>query len=683
MPTWPTSRCPPATPAEELVEVPANRHAVIGTAGHVDHGKTALIRALTGHDTDRLPEEQARGISIDLGFAHLTLPSGRRAGIVDVPGHERFVHNMLAGAAGIDLALLVIAADEGVMPQTREHIHILDLLGIRQGAVALTKADLVDDEWLNLVAADVRDALAGTFLAQAPLLPVSSVTGAGMPTLVALLDDMLRAAPGRTGSGLARLPIDRVFTRPGFGTIVTGTLAAGRIRVDDRLSLLPAGVTVRVRGVHVHGETVPAAAAGQRVAVNLHGVDHADVHRGDVLAMPGACTPTQALAGTLRLLPGAPPLRHGRPVHVHLGTAEAVARIILLGQDELAPGSECFAVLRCDRSLVAARGDRFIIRSYSPVTTIGGGTVLQTNATFRRSSREALKTLQRLAAGGADSAVAEALRQAGTRLFTRRALAQAAGLDEETASAELAPLLASGDAVALGDDAIIGGAALAALQDAVVRYIDSEVKRQPLQAGVLREQLRQRVVPSFDGRQFALVLRHLEQCGVVTPLRDRVVPAGGLPPLPPDLAQAVAAVANSLRAGGLTPPGPEALAKLVPARIAVADVLHYLSATGAAVPLAAGIWMHEEAVDQAAKTVTAVLRADGEATMSVLRERLGTSRKFAVPLLEHFDRLGITRRHGDVRTLGPAAQRLEAGDEAARAGGVAPHGRSAGTSTTR
>lgn len=637
------------------------KHLVIGTAGHVDHGKTALIRALTGHETDRLPEERARGISIDLGFAHFTLPSGRRAAIVDVPGHERFVHNMLAGAAGIDLALLVVAADEGVMPQTTEHIHILDLLGLRHGVIALTKADLVDADFIALAEADVREAVAGTFLETAPVVPVSAVSGAGLPDLLDALDGALAAAPGREARGLTRIPIDRVFTRPGFGTVVTGTVAAGRIGVDDRLDLLPDGTMVRVRGLQVHGEPVSAAAAGQRVAVNLQGIEHSDVQRGDVLAAPGTLQPTQAFAGTLRLLPSAAPLRHGRPVHVHVGTAEAVARVVLLGADELASGDEGFAVLRCDRPLVTARGDRFIIRSYSPVTTIGGGVVLQTPVTFRRSNREALATLQRLAAGGDDSAVAEALRQAGARLSSRQALAHAAGVDEAAAAAELERLLAAGEAVRIGD-AYIDGQAFAALSEAIASFVATAVKQHPLRVGVSREHLRQQAAPGLDGRQFAQLLDALHEQEAITLQRDRVLPPDGLPPLPPDLDRAVTAVATALREGGLAPPGPDALARLVPAAADVTDVLQYIAATGAAVSLTDGIWMHEEAVAQAANTISACLRETGEATMSVLRERLGTSRKYAVPLLEYMDRLGITRRHGDVRTLGPSAPRLDPDD---------------------
>lgn len=645
-----------------------SQHHVIGTAGHVDHGKTALIRALTGHETDRLPEERTRGITIDLGFAHVTLPSGRRAGIVDVPGHERFVHNMLAGAAGIDLALVAVAADEGVMPQTLEHIHILDLLGLRHGVIALTKADLVDAAWLEIAADDVRAAVAGTFLADAPLLPVSSVTGAGLPALTAALDAGLDAAPARDSDGVARLPIDRVFTRPGFGTVVTGTLAAGQLRTGDQLELLPGGTAVRVRGLQVHGEPVTVAAAGQRVAVNVHGVEHKDVRRGDVLSPPGALRPSEAIAVSLRLLGSANPLRHGQPVHVHLGTAEAVARVVLLGHDELAPGRDGLAVLRCDRPLVGARGDHFIIRSYSPVTTIGGGIVLQTEATFRRSNRDAIATLQRLAAGGAGSAVAEALRQGGGRLLTVHDVARQAGVSETAARAELGQLLAAGDAVAVAADSFIARDAFAAMRDAIARHVTAAAAKQPLWAGVPREQLRQQTAPAWDGRQFAQLLALLESDGLVTLVRDRVLPAGGLPELPPQLAQAVRAVTEALRGGGLAPPGPAELARLVPGRIDVVAILQYLAATGVAVAVADGIWLHEDAVAVAAKTVTDFLRTAGEATMSQLREQLGTSRKYAVPLLEHLDRLGITRRRGDVRTLGPAAvatQQPDGGNEAA------------------
>ena len=339
------------------------RHVVVGTAGHIDHGKTSLVKALTGTDTDRLPEEKARGITIDLGFAFLEEPDALVIEIVDVPGHERFVKNMLAGAGGIDLALLVVAADEGVMPQTREHLAICQLLRIKSGLVVLSKADLAEPDWIELVRDDVRRAVAPTFLAGCPIVPASVKTGAGLPELRAALADLARSVPAKDPDRTARLPIDRVFTVKGFGTVVTGTLVAGRFAVDDRVEVYPRGVQSKVRGLQVHGHTVPQATAGQRTAVNLQGVERAAIERGDVLAPAGTLVPTLLLDGTLELLEDAPrPVKTRDRVRFHVGTQEVMARVLPVDRPELAPGGSCHARFRLEAPVVALPGDRFVVR---------------------------------------------------------------------------------------------------------------------------------------------------------------------------------------------------------------------------------------------------------------------------------------------------------------------------------
>src|SRR5215472_9204580 len=374
----------PRTPEKQAVVSGPNgaplRLAVVGTAGHIDHGKTALVRRLTGVDTDRLPEEKKRGISIDLGFAPLVTPAGARVGIVDVPGHERFVKNMLAGVGGVDLVLLVIAADEGVMPQTREHFSIVKLLGVERGVIALTKQDLVDDDWLKMVTRDVSALVAGSFLEQAPIVPVSAVTGVGTPELLAALDAQLSAAGARGADDPMRLPVDRVFTVEGFGTVVTGTLWRGAVRTGDVLELLPSGAQVRVRRVQVHGETVEEALAGQRTALALHGVERDQVTRGDWLCAPGSLRPSRVLDVRFELLSDYP--REWKPdtrVRFHLGASEIIGRLLLLGTSAgggLCAGETALAQLRLEQPTVAARGDRFVIRSYSPSRTVGGGAVI-------------------------------------------------------------------------------------------------------------------------------------------------------------------------------------------------------------------------------------------------------------------------------------------------------------------
>src|SRR5437660_1453689 len=391
----------------------ARRHVVVGTAGHIDHGKTSLVKALTGTDTDRLPEEKARGITIDLGFAFLEEPDGLTIEVVDVPGHERFVKNMVAGVGGIDLAMLVIAADESVMPQTREHLAICSLLHIRTGLVVLTKIDMVEPDWIELVRDDVATLVRGTFLEGAPVVPVSAKTGAGLDELRATLRRLAETVPARGTDQLPRLPIDRVFTIKGFGTVVTGTLAAGTLGVDDRVEVFPRGLVAKVRGLQAHGHAVERAVAGQRTAVNLQGLERAAVERGDVIGHAGTLSATTLVDVVLEILADAArPLKSRDRVRLHAGTSEIMARALLLDGAELAPGARGFARLRLEAPLVALAGDRFVIRSYSPIVTIGGGTLLDTDPPrLKRPAR--LAHLEILAAGAPEAVVEEHVRGAG------------------------------------------------------------------------------------------------------------------------------------------------------------------------------------------------------------------------------------------------------------------------------
>ena len=389
----------------------AERHVIMGTAGHVDHGKTALVRLLTGIDTDRLKEEQERGISIELGFAHLDLASGLQVGVVDVPGHERFVKHMLAGAGGIDFVLLVVAADEGVMPQTVEHLQIVEMLGVERGLVALTKVDLVEPEMRELAALDVREVLAGTPFADWPLFPVSALTGEGKAELARAIEELAQAVEARTGAGPLRLPIDRVFVMEGFGTVVTGTLWQGTAREGDQVTVLPGARPARVRQVQVHGRKVQAAAAGQRVALALHGLDKDEIARGDWVTTPGAFRDASILDVRLRAVgPGERTIAQRERVRFHLGASEVFGRVTFFGRDELKPGEDDVAQIRLETPLVAARGDRFVIRRYSPVRTAGGGQVIEPGTQKRRRSDvAAAQALAALERGSAEERIAAAL----------------------------------------------------------------------------------------------------------------------------------------------------------------------------------------------------------------------------------------------------------------------------------
>src|SRR4051794_12137663 len=493
---------------------------VVGTAGHVDHGKSTLIEALTGIDPDRLAEEKARGMTIDLGFAWLKLPSGQEVSIVDVPGHERFIHNMLAGVGGIDIALLVVAADEGVMPQTREHLDILDLLAIPQGIIVVTKADLVDDEWLGLVTAEIEDAVKGTVMAGAPILPVSSVTRAGLDDLIAMLDRLLQHDRSRPTTGRARLPIDRVFTISGFGTVVTGTLLDGELQVGQEIEIQPGGRKARVRGLQSHRRKVERASGGARVAVNLAGVATDELQRGEVVTTPGSLRATRLIDVKLRVLDDAPrPLVHNMPLTFHTGAAETTAKAALLDRQQIEPGQEAWAQIRLSSDVALAKGDLFIVRTPSPSATMGGGTVVEPHP--RRHRRHQSPVLERLAVlerGLPDEIVLEQLRLREPTDF--QTLAGRVGLSADETRSVVTGLIESGEIVALDKDTapgaqrrLVASTLLASrggwdrLSGAVTGQLGSHHQAFPLRRGIPKEELRTRV--GLDGRTFTRVLDRL------------------------------------------------------------------------------------------------------------------------------------------------------------------------------
>ncbi len=621
---------------------------MVGTAGHVDHGKTALIRALTGRETDRLPEERQRGISIELGFAPFSLPSGRRAAVVDVPGHERFVHHMLAGAQGMDIVLLVVAADEGVMPQTREHLDILSLLDVPQGIVCLTKIDLVDPEWRALVLDDLHRELQGTFLENAPVVPISSVTGEGIQELLQLLEEALDGMRPRSAIGPMRLPIDRVFTLAGFGTVVTGTLVSGQVQVDDRLEIMPGGISVRVRGLQSHGLPRDLCRAGERTAVNLSGIERSDVARGQVLATPGSVVQTMQVTLHLGLLDGAPPLPVRTRVRLHLGTAEVIGRIIPLDAAEIPPGGQGYARFRAEEPMAAAARDRFVLRSFSPPHTIGGGIVLDVYGHQRRFRREDIEDLERRQKAAPEEMVLGAVR----RSFAQKdgQLALELGLPQPTVQ-EAAGMLAAGGSLRRLGDTWLDAEELDRRVERTDRAMRELRAKDPLWRGMDRAGWRRDVVPEIEARGAAQLVQELADAGRLRLAGDRVLPAGAAEPLPEALQRDLDGLAQFLDAGGLQPgaPGEWMQAGAVGAG-RLEDMLAYLQAEGRVVR-AGDIWFGQGAVAQAERLLRDALAGGREATTAQLREALGTSRKFAVPLLEHFDQQRMTRRFGDVRRL--------------------------------
>ena len=634
------------------------RPVTIGTAGHIDHGKSALVRALTGIDPDRLAEEQRRGMTLDLGFAHLDLPSGTRIGIVDVPGHEALIHNMLAGAGGIDLVMLVVAADEGTMPQTREHLDILRFLPLTGGMVVLTKLDLVEDpDWLAVVNEDVKVLVAGTVLAGAPVVAVSARTGAGLPDLVAALDELVRTVPERPSGGPVRLPVDRSFTIQGFGTVVTGTLWSGRIGPGEVLTVLPNGRDVRVRGVQVHGEPVGEAHAGSRVAVNLAGIEKHEIERGDTLATPAAFEPTDRLDVRLTLLPGAPALRHMSRVHTYLGSGETVGRIALVERGPLESGGEALAQLRLERPIVAVHGDRFVVRRYSPMQTIGGGIVLNASPSRRRRRAGAAAALAAVDRAGPVALLVAAVTERGHAGLPVAAAATTAGLSAEEADRARVEAQASGQLVANGDR-LFAASAIDGLRRLVADTLEAYQRRMPWRRGMPREQLKGRVASGTDNRLFDGILADLSASSRVAEHRGLVSLAEFEPVLSDGDRRVREALLRTLEQAGMSPPSEQSLHQVATPQDdpeAVDRMLQTLIDDGLVIQTGPDLRFATSVLEHVRQRIVGMIQAGQEVTVATLRDGLQTSRRYALAVLEYLDATRITRRVGDRRVLGPNA----------------------------
>ncbi len=627
------------------------RHVVVGTAGHIDHGKTSLVKALTGTDTDRLPEEKARGITIDLGFAYLEEAEGLTIEIVDVPGHERFVRNMLAGVGGIDLAMLVIAADEGVMPQTREHLAICSLLHVRTGLVVLTKTDMVESDWIELVRDDVAGVVRGTFLEGAPIVAVSSKTGAGLIELRSTLRQLAAAVPARGTDQLARLPIDRVFTIKGFGTVVTGTLAAGALAVDDRVEVFPRGLVAKIRGLQVHGHAVERAVAGQRTAINLQGLERAAVERGDVVGHAGTLSATTLVDVVLEMLPDAPRALKSRDrVRLHAGTSEIMARALLLEGAELAPGQRGFARLRLEGPLVALAGDRFVIRSYSPIVTIGGGTLLDADPPrLKRPAR--LAHLKVLEGGTPGEVMDEHVRGAGVTGIRLPALVARVPFGPVGTRQLLETLAAAERVRAVDRDWWLHADAVARLRELITGALEHFHRAQPLRAGMSREELRVRAA-NADERVFAHLLSLLDNDGVVRVDRDKVRLATHELRLSTAQQAAVDRIEREFRQAAAAPPSAEeALGRAGLAGDEQHELFQMLLESRKLVRVKESLFFHAGALDEIQDKLVALLRERKEIGPGDIKDLLGISRKFAIPLLEYFDARRVTTRVGERRVL--------------------------------
>ncbi|MBI2115352.1 MAG: selenocysteine-specific translation elongation factor [candidate division NC10 bacterium] len=631
------------------------RHLIIGTAGHIDHGKTTLVKALTGIDTDRLKEEKERGISIELGFAFLRLPDGVQAGIVDVPGHERFVKTMLAGVGGIDLVILVIAADEGVMPQTREHLHICALLQVKRGLVALTKSDLVEAEWLEMVRADIVGTLKGTFLDGCPVVPCSATTGQGLPELLQAIQDQAAAAEPKRTEGTVRLPVDRVFTIKGFGTVITGTLWSGTLAVGDEVAILPADLRSRVRRLQVHGQTVERAVAGQRTAVNLPGLEVSQIERGDVLCLPGTLHSSETFDATLSLLPDAPrPLVNRARIRFHLGTSERLARVVLLDREELQPGGQAYVHLRLETPSAALPADRYVIRSYSPAVTIGGGSILDPNPPRERRPRaKMIEHLRILEQGSPTDRLERLLLAAGFTPATGDELRRRSDLDPTAVADSLRALTEKGAAVLVGpkgEAGVLHAERLAQLEKEVLARLAEFHAKQPLKDGLAKEELRSKLPAQLTPATFGWMLARLTEAGVIAVERDKVRLAAHRPTLSAAEEEFKAKIETAYRAAAFQPPTPEGvLGSLQAERKLLQAVFHRMVDDGILVKVKEDIFLHREHYQQLRERVLAHFQAQSSINVGTMKDLFGVSRKYAIPFLEHLDDVRITRRQGDER----------------------------------
>ena len=633
----------------------AIKHVIVGTAGHIDHGKSSLVEALTGMNPDRLEEEKRRGITLDLGFAFLTL-EGVRLGLVDVPGHERFVRNMLAGAGGIDLVLLVIAADEGIKPQTREHFEICRLLGIPRGIIAITKSDLVDADTLGLVRLEIEEFVRGSFLESAPIVPVSARSGAGLDELRNVLGSAAQAATVRDATQNFRLPIDRSFAMKGFGTVVTGTLISGAVKLEDEVELYPAKKRLRVRGLHSGGKQIERAVAGQRTAVNLAGIEHEEITRGMVLASAGLFEATQRVDARVTLLGSAPPLKNRARVHFHQGTAEAIAEVILLNDSggELNAGGSAFAQLRLDKPLLLLPGDRFILRRFSPVVTIGGGTVLDVRAPRHKRKDAVVAPFLDVLEHGKREEILGALVEAAPRGVTLPEIVARTGWIESETRAAAEKLAAAKRVRILGGAPIVMAPAHAVTvcAAAIRKAVETFHRANPLLPGIPKQELRARA-----GRARVEIveaaLGDLVAARALATAGDLVSLAGREITLSTEETRAKELIEREFESAGLTVPGfATVLAKLPVDAPRAQKILQILLREKVLVKISSDLVFHRNTLQRLREMLAKYRKERGaRLPITVFKELTGITRKYAIPLLEHLDREQVTRRAGDERVI--------------------------------
>jgi selenocysteine-specific elongation factor len=615
-------------------------YVILGTAGHIDHGKSCLVKALTGTDPDRLKEEKERGITIDLGFADLQYPDGLTIGIVDVPGHERLVKNMLAGAGGIDMVLLVIAADEGIMPQSREHLYICDMLKIRSGLVVITKTDLVDSEWLELIKEDIREFVRDTFLEGAEIVPFSSKTGFNINLLKSKIQEIALRTSRKPEEGLFRLPVDRVFTLKGFGTVVTGTAVSGSIMTDESVEILPFGISSKVRGLHSHGEAIQKVCAGQRAALNLQGVEKDDLTRGDTLVSPGRFSPTKSIDARIQLLRQAPQLKSRQLVHFHLGTSETIARVVLYEKEQLGPGEGCYCQFRLDNPIVAQSGDRYVIRRFSPLETVGGGEVLDP-LPLRRRKKDGVDDLAVMEQGPLGDKLAMKTKKAGLKGMTVESLEGWIKAEVPAVEDAVNGLVSSGTLIRL-ENVLMHRDSLEGFKGKIISRLEEFHKKYPLKHGLNKEEIRTRMM--IEPRLFGSLVLLLDDVSVdkdIMRLTSFIITVSE---------EDKSRVAGILKDKGFQPPTKSELAsKTGKDEKELGDILTLMDKEGTIKRINDSMYLSRQSYDRMIMLLKEHFTNKKEMTVSEFRDILGTTRKYALPFLEYLDSNSITLRVGDVR----------------------------------
>ena len=641
------------------------REIILGTAGHVDHGKTSLIRALTGIETDRLKEEKKRGITIELGFAYIDLACGHRLGIVDVPGHEKFVRNMVAGAAGMDMVAFIVAADEGIMPQTREHFDICKLLGVKDGLIVLTKKDMVEEEWLDMVEEEVREFFADSFLEEAPILAVSSTTGEGIEAVKKVLDDKVRKIKFQEEFGPFRLAVDRVFSMKGFGTVITGSSLSGRIAVGEDLMFYPGCLTAKIRGIQVHGKEQEIVEAGHRTAINLQGIEKEEINRGDLAATPGTMQPSTLLDADFHYLIGnAKKLKNRTRVRLHVGTREILARLVFMDSDTVEPGEDADIQLILQEPVAVWPGDRFVLRSYSPVTTLGGGLILNNAPPKRkRSSKRDQERNRRIfsiykAENSGDSLIDKMLlflEESGVQGITAAQLATRLGLFGKKLKKQLQVPVSAKKILVVESDSqrLLAAQVIEQLNQAVLNLLAQYHQKNPLKTGLAREEIRSRLRPPVDQKLFQYLMTGLDKSGLLVQDGAEVRLSSHEVTLQVDEQEMQKKIGRLYKDAGLRPPNlKDVLASFAefPEK-QIRQVIDLLLQNGTLVKINEALFFHAEELDRLAVALQDYLGRQGEIDAPGFKDLTGLTRKFSIPLLEYFDKIKLTIRVGDKRIL--------------------------------